>query len=156
MTRAVDVDRAFVEMKRKANVSWSGISRMTGANEADLRRTFDPNVSAEILSLTARPARPGEAIEAHMRSVGFGREAAVIVRRLWLANGACVGTVELARGIGGGAAGTLAVSDARRLLRERLNISLIKARSRRVTAYGLTAGDVVALSRAAGLKPGSP
>ena len=156
MTRAADVDRGFVETKRKAGIGWSAISRMTGANEADLRRSFDPTVSAEILTMTARAAAPGEVLEQHLKSIGFGADEALIVRRLWLANGACVGTSQLSRGVGGGAAGTMAVSEARRMLRERLNIFVTKDRSRRETAYGLLADDVVALSRAAGLKRGRP
>lgn len=154
MTRAQDVDCSFVEMKRSAGIGWSAISRMTGANEADLRRIFDPTVSAEILTMTARPLSPGEIVERHLKALGFGADEALIVRRLWLANGSDVSNVDLARGIAGGGAMTDAIGGARRMLAVRTGIRAVRSVGK--LGYRMDAADVVALSRAAGIPRGRP
>lgn len=110
MTRAADVDAAWVAGKRAANVSWSAIARMAGCNEVDLRRIHQAGFVADT---PRRAAAPRDLAEAALREAGLHPDYARIVARLWHANGARVAAQDLCRGLAGGAAACNLVRDAR-------------------------------------------
>lgn len=145
MTRVADVSVDFVAGYRARGYGWGVIARVAGCHEADLRRAFDPTYAATPL---AGPApTPRERVRKALVKGGFDGEQAVILSRLWQANGGRITGDELARGIIGGGGATDAVRDA---IRAAVRRGFEYTRSGR--GWALTADSVVRISRLAGLK----
>lgn len=142
MTRAQDVDAAFVRSKRAMRASWGAISQMTGCGEIELRRRFDP---AGVIVASAPPAvvglSPREKARRALEYGGLDRDAATIVARLWHAGGGLVSSQVLAAGIAGGGAAQDECKRAREAARARLGL---KFRDR---GFALTPADLVLVSR---------
>lgn len=100
MTRAGDIDIGWVASKRAARIGWADIARMAGCAEADLRRHFDPGATGA--DWTRRPANPRETVRQALLRQGFTADEALILARLWLANGARCTSRDLSSGIAGG------------------------------------------------------
>lgn len=150
MTRALDVDYAWVAGKRAANASWAAIARMAGCNEIDLRRVHDVGFMAPAVARREQP--PRERVEAALRRAGLHGDFARIVARLWQANGARMLAGDLCKGVAGGAAACNMVRDARTASRK-LGIGFeVKAGS----GFALTPAGVVRVSEIAGLERGRP
>lgn len=139
MTRAEDVDAHFVARKRAMGASWSAIARMAGCSEMDLRRRFDATANTTLP--VARPLNPREQVERVLKARGMSADHAVILARLWHANGATVSGVELARGIIGGGAAQDVCKEARRVAKDRLGLTFGPK------GFALTAGDINRLNR---------
>jgi hypothetical protein len=140
MTRADFVDANFVASKRAMRASWSAIAAMTGCSEIELRKKFDPGLTIQVPS-TVSPLSPRMKAERALIQAGLGRDAAVVVARLWHAGGAIVGSEQLARGIAGGGAARDVCKAARDDAKRRLGLTFC------VKGFGLTPGDLVAVSR---------
>lgn len=151
MTRAQDVDMAFVAGKRALGASWSAIARMSGCSEADLRRHHDTGYVAAADVTPKRPDSPRDAVAKALRRAGVHPDSALILARLWQANGARLRSDDLARGIAGGGAAQAACQDAKRAGR-RLGIGFVNA----VTGFALSGEGVVRISELAGLPRGRP
>lgn len=141
MTTRVDfVDADFVMSKRAMRASWGAIAAMTGCPVDALRRKFDtalpPLPAPKAVALS-----PRQKAEQALMKGGLRRDAAVIIARLWHANGAVMSGEELARGIAGGGAAQDECKAARAEAKARLGLAF------RDKGFGLTTGDVVAVSR---------
>lgn len=145
MTRASDVDPAFVEAKRRAGVGWASIARMAGCAEADLRRRFDP-AALGMTSLPARPKAQHEIVREFLLGSGLCGDDAQILTRMWRANGARQSSAQLAAGIAGGGAAIDACKEARNSGRRRLSLQFA------VSGLALAPEGVEKLSQLAGLK----
>lgn len=150
--RAQDVSATFVAEKRRMNASWSAIARMAGVPETSLREHHDPawrrtiNVGAAVRK---DPRSDREKVRDALTGRGLSFDQAVILSRMWMANGARKKSIDLAAGIGGGEAAGTAVRDALRA-GKRLGLSQSSAGSSTAgVGYALTAASVVALSRLA-------
>lgn len=149
MTRASDVDPAFVEAKRQARVGWASIARMAGCAEADLRRRFDP-AALGMAALPSRPKAQHEVVREFLLSAGLCSDDAQILTRMWRANGARQSSAQLAAGIAGGGAAIDACKEARNSGRRRLGLPFA------VSGFALAPEGVDRLSRLAGLRPWPP
>lgn len=119
MSRAALLDGGFVASKRRIGASWSAIAGMTGVAETDLRRHFE----AGFLDPTPRRAlSPREAMEALLTNSGLIADHAVVIARLWQANGARIDNDTLARGVLGGSAAAPLVTAATRAAEARLGL----------------------------------
>lgn len=100
MTRAQDVPASFVETQRARRASWGAIALMAGCSEVDLRRHHDPKFGAAALAAVPRrtPA-PRDAARGVLVRAGLHPDDALMVARLWQANGARVSNEDLARGL---------------------------------------------------------
>ncbi len=143
MTRAQDVDAAFVRSKRAMRASWGAIARMTGCAEIELRRRFDP--AGVIVASAPPPAVAGLSLREKARRAleyaGLDRDAATIVARLWHAGGGLMSSQVLAAGIAGGGAAQDECKRAREAARARLGL---KFRDR---GFALSPADLVLVSR---------
>ncbi|WP_292045841.1 MULTISPECIES: hypothetical protein [unclassified Brevundimonas] len=145
MTRIADVSAHFVAEKRAMRASWSAIARMTGCSETALRRRFENggvgmlDGAAPASQLTVR-----EKAELALQRAGLRRDAAVIVARLWHSGGGVIGSQDLARGVAGGGAAYDECKAARTEAKTRLGLTF------RDKGFGLTEGDLVAVSRLIG------
>lgn len=152
--RAQDVSAMFVAEKRQLNASWGAIARMAGVSETSLREHHDPEWrrTIHVGAAVRKDARSDrEKVRDALTGRGLSFDQAVILSRMWMANGARRKTADLARGIAGGEAAASAVKDAIRV-GKRLGLSKATAGSASAGAgYALTAASVVALSRLAGL-----
>lgn len=160
--RAQDVSASFVAEKRRMNASWSAIARMAGVPETSLREHHDPawrrtiNVGAAVRK---DPRSDREKVRDALTGRGLSFDQAVILSRMWMANGARRKSSNLAIDIGAGMGADIAVRDA---VRAGKRLGLCAATSGSSTAgagYALTAASVVALSRLAGLgqtRPAAP
>lgn len=157
--RAQDVSALFVAEKRRLNASWAAIARMAGVPETSLREQHDPT--------WRRPVTVGVAVRKDARSdrekvrdalIGRGLtfDQAVILSRMWIANGARTKTAVLTHGIATGEAGQRAVRDAFRV-GKRLGLSqLVSGTQTAGAGVALTAASIVALSKLAGLGQDRP
>lgn len=110
--RAADVDHGWVAQRRAARMSWAAIARMAGCAEADLRRHHDPaSIKAD---WTLRPTNPRDQVRRVLRRLGLGPDHALILARLWMANGARCKSADLAAGIAGGEAARELCAEAKR------------------------------------------
>ncbi|WP_426018975.1 hypothetical protein [Brevundimonas sp. DWR2-3-1b1] len=139
-TRADFVDADFVMSKRALRASWGAISAMTGCPEIELRRKFDTALPP-LPAPTVMALSPRQKAEQALMKGGLRRDTAVIVARLWQANGAVISGDDLARGIAGGGAAQDACKAARAEAKERLGLAF------RPKGFGLTTDDLVAVSR---------
>lgn len=142
MTRIADVSAHFVAEKRAMRASWSAIARMTGCAEPELRRRFDPVGLTPIAApVPAVGLSPREKATRALEAAGLRREAALIVARLWLANGGVVASDVLARGVAGGGAAQDECKRVRDEARARLGLRFVDR------GFGLTDADLNLISR---------
>lgn len=159
--RAQDVSALFVAEKRRMNASWSAISRMTGVPEVALRRHHDETFgmgggTGFVDAVRKDPRSDREKVRDALTGRGLTFDQAVILSRMWLANGARRKSADLAQGTAGGAAAAPAVNDAL-WVGKRLGLSKATAGSSSAgVGYALTAASVVALSKLAGLGQARP
>jgi hypothetical protein len=155
--RAQDVSAMFVAEKRRLNASWSAIARMAGVSETALRRHHDDTFGSGFVDAVRKDARSDrEKVRDALVGRGLSFDQAVILSRMWIANGARKKSIDLAAGIGGGEAAGIAVRDALRV-GKRLGLSQSSAGSSTAgVGYALTAASVVALSKLAGLGQDRP
>lgn len=160
--RAQDVSSAFVAEKRRLSASWSAIARMTGVPETTLREQHDPTWmrSPSVQGLSGAVRKDARSDREKVRDAlierGLTFDQAVILSRMWIANGARRKSVDLAQGIAGGESAGLSVRDALRV-GKKLGLSQLMSGSQTAGAgYALTAASVVALSKLAGLRQERP
>ena len=155
--RAQDVSALFVAEKRRLNASWAAIARMAGVSEADLRRHHDAAFGAGFVSAARKdPRSDREKVRDALTGRGLTFDQAVILSRMWIADGSRKKSVDLAAGIGGGEAAGIAVRDALRA-GKRLGLTQTTAGSSTAgVGYALTGGSIVALSKLAGLGQDRP
>lgn len=158
--RAQDVSAMFVAEKRRLNASWAAIARMTGVSETALRQHHDPAWCRSMAGPVRKDARSDrEKVRDVLVGRGLTFDQAVILSRLWMADGARRKSGDLAAGIAGGEAAGIAVRDALRVAKR---FGLTQATAGSSTAgvgYALTGASIVALSKLAGLgqaRPGRP
>lgn len=157
--RAQDVSASFVAEKRRLNASWSAIARMAGVSETSLREHHDPQWRRTI-AVGAPVRKDPRSDRERVRDVLIGRglsfDQAVILSRMWMANGARRKTADLAQGMASGLDASNAVKDAIRV-GKRLGLSqLVSGQQTPGSGFALTAASVVALSRLAGLGQDRP
>ncbi|WP_438852637.1 hypothetical protein [Brevundimonas nasdae] len=140
MTRIEDVSAHYVAEKRRLNASWAAIARMTGCSETALRQRFAPSGDLRPAVGEARLMSPRLKAEKAMRAAGVSQASAVILARLWHANGARVTGVELTRGLDGVATVGEQVGAARVEGRRLLQLEYPTG------AYALTADSVTRIS----------
>lgn len=145
MTRAADIDIGWVAQRRGANMSWAAIANMAGCSEADLRRHYDANAASA--GWLRRAVNPRETVRTALRARGFTPDEALILARLWLANGARCKSAELAAGITGGEAAREICSEAkRRAFNQGVRFEIGPG------GYALTPGGIQTISGWAGLR----
>jgi hypothetical protein len=152
MTRVQDIDAGWVRDKRAANVSWSAIARMAGCSEHDLRKRLDAGFTP--LDLTPSvPATmtPRDQVRAALKKRGLSDDHALVIARLWLANGARKRSTELTAGIAGGGAAQSVCAEAKRDAR-RIGVTFAPG----PMGLALTPEAVGLLSEMAGLPRGRP
>lgn len=155
--RAQDVSALFVAEKRRLNASWGAIARMTGVSETTLRQLHDTAWCQSMAGPVRKDARSDrEKVRDALVGRGLSFDQAVILSRMWLANGARRKSLDLVAGIGGGEAAGIAVRDALRVVK-RFGLTQSSAGSSTAgVGYALTAASVVALSKMAGLGQDRP
>lgn len=147
MTRAQDVDAAWVAERRAARVSWFAIARMAGCNEVDLRRHHEAGFTGDT---PRQAASPRQKVEAAMRAAGLTADQARVIGRLWHANGARITAQDLCRGMIGGAGASVLASEAKAEAQRRCRIRF-EVRAAR-TGFALTPEGVLRVSALAGLR----
>lgn len=145
MTRAQDVDAAFVASKRAIGAGWSAIARMTGCSELDLRRKHDVGYAVAADVMPRRAESPRDVVATALRRIGVGGDQAVVLARLWMANGARCRSEDLARGIAGGGAAQEICRDAK-MTGRRLGIGFVDGG----IGFALTADGVERIGDLAG------
>jgi len=158
--RAQDVSAMFVAEKRRLNASWGAIARMTGVPECALRQHHDVDWSQSMAGPVRKDARSDrEKVRDVLVGRGLSFDQAVILSRMWMANGARKKATELASGMATGEAAGILVRDALRVAK-RFGLTQSSAGSSTAgVGYALTAASIVALSKLAGLgqdRPGRP
>lgn len=142
MTRVQDVDADFVLSKRALRASWGAIAQMTGCAELELRRRFDPvGLTPVVTPAAVASLPPREKAMRALEAAGLRRDAAVIVARLWQANGGVIASEVLARGVAGGGAAQDECKRARDEARARLGLRFVER------GFGLTVADLNLISR---------
>lgn len=143
--RAADVDIGWVAQRRAAKMSWSAIARMAGCAEADLRRYFDG--SAGSVDWLSRAVSPRDTVRTALMAKGFTPDEALILARLWAANGRRCKSIELAAGITGGEAAREICAEAkRRAFNHGIRFEIGPG------GYALTPGGIQTIATLAGLK----
>lgn len=145
MTRATDVDAAFVAAKRALGASWGAVARMAGCSELDLRRTHDFGFTPAADVTARREESPRDVAARALRNAGATRDEATVLARLWMANGAWCRSNDLARGIAGGGAAQDLCKAAKRTAK-RLGIAFAEGQS----GFALADAGVVRVSQLAG------
>ena len=151
MTRAQDVDGTFVASKRAMGASWGAIARMAGCSELDLRREHDFGFKPAVDVIPRRPESPRDVVAKALRRAGATRDEAMVLARLWMANGARCRSDDLARGIAGGGAAQDVCKGAKQAAK-RLGIAFADGPS----GFALAAAGVVRISELAGHPRGRP
>lgn len=151
MTRAQDVDGGFVASKRAMGASWGAIARMAGCSELDLRRAHDLGFKPAVDAMPRRAESPRDVVAKALRRAGATRDEAMVLARLWMANGARCRSDDLARGIAGGGAAQ-DVCKAAKQTAKRLGIAFADG----PTGFALSAAGVVRISELAGHPRGRP
>ena len=149
MTQVEDVSAHFVARHRANRANWGAIARMAGVSEPSLRRRFDRDYQPVESAHTT--TSPRDRMIAGLRGKGFGADAAVILARLWQANGARMQPRDLIVGLAGLALASNLVTDARRAAMRRG----IAFADRAPGGHALTADGVVVLETLAGLRDAS-
>lgn len=99
MTRIADVSAHFVAEKRAMRASWATIARMTGCAEVELRRRFEHGGVGMLDDAPAIAASPLDQARAGLMRRGCPPGEALILARMWMANGARRHADDLARGL---------------------------------------------------------
>lgn len=147
MTRAADVDAAFVLSKRRMGAGWGAIARMAGCAEQDLRKHHDAAWVPAPGQVVEPVALPRDRVRKALRKRGLSPDHSMVLARMWLANGARRRSSELASGIAGGVAAQDICAEAKRAGAE-LGLRFVDGG----TGFALTAESIVALSEMAGLR----
>lgn len=149
MTRAQDVDTAWVADRMRARVPFSAMARMAGCNEVDLRRHHD--LTAMTADWLQRPENPRETVRFALVQQGFSRDEALILARLWMSNGARCKSADLAAGIVGGEAARELCAEAKRRAWTK-GIGFEQGPG----GYALSAQGIAKISKLAGFERGRP
>lgn len=99
MTRIADVSAHFVAEKRAMRASWSAIARMTGCSETALRRRFENGGAGMLDAAAPVAASPQDQARAGLMRRGCPPGEALVLARMWMANGARRHADDLARGL---------------------------------------------------------
>ena len=127
MTRAAMIDSRWVADKRAARVGWPSIARMAGVSEIDLRRAHDMTFVGEASAAFPRRAEsPRELVRKALERAGLPNESAIVISRLWHANGARLQNDALARGIAGGGLATDVCREAKRRAEQLLGLRFVR------------------------------
>lgn len=145
MTRAQDVEAEWVASRRAARMGWAAIARMAGCSELDLRRHHDP--LAPKADVAVRAESPRDRVCRALRRAGMRADEALIIARLWQANGARLKSHELARGVAGGGAAVSICREAK-LAAMRLGVGFVNGAS----GFQLSGEGVGRVSELAGLR----
>lgn len=154
MTRVEHVDELFVARHRANRAGWASIARMAGVSEGDLRRKFEAGFRAADWPMSGRPAArpaPRETVRLGLIRAGFTDADALMLARLWQANGGRVLNQALTEGIAGGSAST----DAAREMRRAAIAKGIAFEKPKASGFCLAAEGVVKVEVLAGLRDAS-
>lgn len=165
MTRASDVDAAWVRQQRERGFGWAHVARMAGCAEADLRARYDPQYSGVARARVA----PEDRVRLWLQQGGMVGVDATIVARMWAANGVFVSAVQLCDGLWSAMAQPSDSAKAARMSAERRNLAtFVIAESAKARAGVRGAGtgkvgavrgpamsprSIQAISRAVGVAP---